>query len=200
MRSKMFIGILAGLSIILSAISICLDMSEVVVSDVSLVLGFVGILATFIVVNNAIQVWSIEKKVDRYGNLLTDLINLKLKLLYATKRNILSFVYREIRTIESSNKNKNIDLAFLFLLDIIPLLEELYGKNGDNIDEDGDSLNTILQCFQLLLKYDTQDEITIKSLTTCLKRMNQYLPNSYKNINFIQEIKQELSNKIKKYE
>lgn len=200
MRSKMFIGILAGLSIILSAISICMDISEIVVSDVSLVLGFVGILATFIVVNNAIQVWSIEKKVDRYGNLLTDLINLKLKLLYATKRNILSFVYREIQTIENSNKNKNIDSAFLFLLDIIPLLEELYGKNGDNLDEDGDSLNTILQCFQLLLKYDTQDKITIKSLTTCLKRMNQYLPNSYKNINFIQEIKQELSHKIKRYE
>ena len=200
MRSKMFIGILAGLSIILSAISICMDISEIVVSDVSLVLGFVGILATFIVVNNAIQVWSIEKKVDRYGNLLTDLINLKLKLLYATKRNILSFVYREIQTIENSNKNKNIDSAFLFLLDIIPLLEELYGKNGDNLDEDGDSLNTILQCFQLLLKYDTQDKITIKSLTTCLKRMNQHLPNSYKNINFIQEIKQELSHKIKRYE
>ena len=35
------------------------------VSDISIVLGFVGILATFVVVNNAVQVWRMEDKMEQ---------------------------------------------------------------------------------------------------------------------------------------
>ena len=70
MKSKIFIGIIAGIAIILSAISICMNISEIVVSDISLVLGFIGVLATFIVVSNSVQLWQVEKQIEEQSNIV----------------------------------------------------------------------------------------------------------------------------------
>lgn len=62
--NKNYIYSLFGISIILIFISITLNISQSIVTDESIVLLFIGILATFIVVSNYSQVSDIKSNID----------------------------------------------------------------------------------------------------------------------------------------
>ena len=63
-NNKNYIYSLFGISIILIFISITLNISQYIVTDESIVLLFIGILATFIVVSNYSQVSDIKSNID----------------------------------------------------------------------------------------------------------------------------------------
>ena len=93
MKSKIFIGIIAGIAIVLSVVAIGMDISkEIVVTDASLVLGFIGVLATFIVISNSVQLWKFENKIEKYQ----DLERQKRKIYNGLKLSILNAKHRII--------------------------------------------------------------------------------------------------------
>lgn len=209
MKSKIFIGTIAGVAILLSAISICMNISEIVVNDISLVLGFIGVLATFIIISNSVQLWKFENKIENHQEIFQDYKQVKKDLERQTARvyngikmSILNVVHLELQYADSSTEEKelcqHLNNAFLYLMDIIPILEELYGKQGDKTDETGDNLYKILDLFFEILNYPTgkNTENTLlrikqSNLRKCYDYMNQFLPNYY----FVKKI-QILKNKI----
>ena len=233
MKSKIFIGIIAGIAIILSAISICMNISEIVVSDISLVLGFIGVLATFIVVSNSVQLWQVEKQIEEQSNIVQEIKqntdakiqnqNTKLEDVsnsnksiqtfveeqqatqYSNwnnmKRIILTFVHMEYQYLKDeshSDKVNHADLAFLYMIDIVPLLTYLYGKNGEKTDASGDTLAVIIGIFSKILNNASKNSslrISKKNLNKCLKYFEQYLPDSYFKLESVKNV----VNEIKKY-
>lgn len=76
-----YIYILFGISIILIFMSITLNISQFVVTNESIVLFFIGVLATFVVVSNYSQVSdiksNIENKIENLEEQQTEILNLK---------------------------------------------------------------------------------------------------------------------------
>ena len=125
MKSKIFIGTIAGVAILLSAISICMNISEIVVNDISLVLGFIGVLATFIIISNSVQLWKFENKIENHQEIFQDYKQVKKDLERQTARvyngikmSILNVVHLELQYADSSTEEKelcqHLNNAFLF--------------------------------------------------------------------------------------
>lgn len=179
---------LFGISLILLGASIFLNISHIVITNESIVLVFVGILATFIVVSNYAQVIDIR-----------DNTNKQIKELESrTQKKIddLNKLYNEMN--EASNRIKKIekDMDFnaaeayrlygifcydknlyknscKYLLDAV----SLYSKNS----EDDDS-NTILDLVLEMLEPNNWNDESQKEIDfnyeDCLKKVNE-LPDKY---------------------
>jgi NADH:ubiquinone oxidoreductase subunit 3 (subunit A) len=133
--------------IVLLAVDICLKISPNVITKESIVLTFVGILATFVVVGNYFQVKEIEKKFDDKTNGLDSKINSNINVL---KRKIelesidayeslyanlaySSMKFKDYKTAFSSNiclidyglkKGNNIHVRLKIIREIIKIIEE----------------------------------------------------------------------------
>lgn len=236
MKSKIFIGIIAGIAILLSAISICMNISEIVVNDISLVLGFIGVLATFVVVSNSVQLWQVEKQIEEHGNtvlgikldtdvkiqnqytkleeisksnkLIQDFVKEQQVIQYSNwnnmKRIVLTLVHMEYQHLKDENISNQVDhinhadMAFLYIIDIVPFLTYLYGPNGDQTDDSRDTLAVIMGIFSKILNKSSKNSsvrISVKNLNKCLKYFEQYLPDSYFKLESVKNVVSE----IKKY-
>ena len=197
MKSKIFIGIIAGIAIVLSVVAICMDISkEIVVTDASLVLGFIGVLATFIVISNSVQLWKFENKIEKYQ----DLERQKRKIYNGLKLSILNAVHKETSDYQHSsicNKTVAINNAFLYLMDLIPILEELYGSEGTEKDESGETLDIVIDCFLDLLNEDN-GKISLHNLCKCREDLKKFLPMKYYNLENIKKLKQQIEFYISK--
>lgn len=207
MKSKIFIGIMAGGSILLSAISICMNISEIVISDVSLILGFVGILATFIVVSNAVQVWKIESDYQKlrndYDNSIKTMKQQQCMQYNILKKVILTPVWMEYKLERNTRENilfNHVDNAFLFLIDIIPILRNLYGIDGKEKDSSGYQLEDMIAVFEKILKLENDcNKVKKQNLEKALKRLED-LPDSYQKINSIKKLTSHIKIKLQEYE
>ena len=202
MNSKIFIGIIAGIAIILSVIAICMDVSEeIVVTDSSLVLGFIGVLATFIVISNAVQLWKFEDRIEQNNNLLKtytktieDIIRQKKKIYNGIKLSILNAVHKEVveyKFLTNCDKTRSLNSAFLYSMDLIPILEELYGPEGVGKDESGETLDIVIDCFLDLLNADN-GKISLHNLCKCRDDLKKFLPMKYYNLENIKKLKQQI--------
>lgn len=233
MKSRVFIGILSGVAIVLSIFAVCMNISEdIVVTNFSIVLGFIGVLATFIVVSNAVQLWRLEQQlnkcevaIDEYkskcdnsikSNLeLKDKIQIGLDTVQKAMSNnwnimkhiVLTMVHKEYQYLndngEQVDKNKHLNLAFLYLIDIVPLLPHLYGNNGNGKDESGETLAVMMGLFQKIINKEKDDNvirISCKNLKKSLKYFQMYFPCPYFELECVKSIMEEIHIRIKRYE
>ena len=64
-KKNLVLYVLVGISLILSTVSICLNISHIVVENETLILGFVGILVTIVVIGNVAHVIVIQDNTDK---------------------------------------------------------------------------------------------------------------------------------------
>lgn len=208
MKSKIFIGIMASIAILLSAISICMNISEVVISDVSLVLGFVGVLATFIVVSNAVQVWKIESDYQKlrndYDNTIKMMKQQQSVQYNILKKVILTPVWMEYKWEQNTRENilfNHVDNAFLFLIDVIPILTNLYGTDGKEKDSSGYQLEDMIAVFEKILNLENDcNKVKKQHLEKALKCLEEDVPDSYKKFKSITRLTSHIKIKLQEYE
>lgn len=202
-KTTNFFAALSGTAIVLSVIAIAMSVSEdTVINDISLVLGFIGVLATFIVVTNYVQVGKLEHDLATQTKMLDDTIckvNEQNHRLYTMSKRI---IYTTVDTVII----KEIDRAFLYMGDILPILTELYGEDGKGIDYDDENLQMALQTISRILQQHKENIkegkkcITLETLKAFQSDMKQYLPEKYNHIPEIQDISNELDTLIRNYQ
>lgn len=100
MKSNKNIYILFSISIILIFISITLNISQIVVTNESIVLVFIGILATFIVVSNYSQVsdvkTNVENKIEKLEEQQTEVLTLK-KQMIRIENSLTQFLFVQLQ-------------------------------------------------------------------------------------------------------
>lgn len=190
------LGILSGIAIILSVIAIAMHVSEdIVVDNVSIVLGFIGVLATFIVVTNYVQVGKLEHKIEYLESQIIFFDKQRYKLHTMHKRVIF--------TIVDSLMSENIDKAFFYMQDILPILSDLYGENGKRDDFDNEKIQIVMHVLDLLLDQheqclkDKEDGIKPETLKDFLADMKQYMPKAYYKIPEVKKVCNRITNLVK---
>lgn len=190
------LGILSGIAIILSVIAIAMHVSEdIVVDNISIVLGFIGVLATFIVVTNYVQVGKLEHKIEYLESQVVFFDKQRYKLHTMHKRVIF--------TIVDSLMSENIDKAFFYMQDILPILSDLYGENGKRDDFDNEKIQIVMHVLDLLLDQheqclkDKEDGIKPETLKDFLADMKQYMPKAYYKIPEVKKVCNRITNLVK---
>lgn len=190
------LGILSGIAIILSVIAIAMHVSEdIVVDNISIVLGFIGVLATFIVVTNYVQVGKLEHKIEYLESQIIFFDKQRYKLHTMHKRVIF--------TIVDSLMSENIDKAFFYMQDILPILSDLYGENGKRDDFDNEKIQIVMHVLDLLLDQheqclkDKEDGIKPETLKDFLADMKQYMPKAYYKIPEVKKVCNRITNLVK---
>lgn len=181
------LGILSGIAIILSVIAIAMHVSEdIVVDNISIVLGFIGVLATFIVVTNYVQVGKLEHKIEYLESQVVFFDKQRYKLHTMNKR----VIYTTVDAI----MHQNIDKAFLYMQDILHILPELYGENGRKKDFDGENIQTVMSVINRLLNQhqkclnNKESGIRTKTLTRFQRNMKRYMPDAYYKIPEVSQV------------
>lgn len=200
--SILVIFTLIALSLVLSLIAISMNISECVITDESIVLLFVGILATFIVIGNQFQTYIMEHRIKEMEVRNNEMLNKQKyaykQLLSSTKSTILSIVHMQLK-MQTVNYNN----AFLYALDLIPILPELYGENSFESDIAGEHLNNCIEVFDKILDENknasAKCEIQATTIERALIELDNRLPATYHKRKEIEEIKIRLKNELKSF-
>lgn len=177
------LGILSGIAIILSVIAIAMHVSEdIVVDNISIVLGFIGVLATFIVVTNYVQVGKLEHKIEYLESQVVFFDKQRYKLHTMNKR--------VIYTIVDHIMDKDVNRALFYVQDILPILTELYGENGKKKDFDDEKIQTVMIVINKLLDLHKKKENDIdpKILLAFQEDMKLYIPDAYYKIPEVSQV------------
>lgn len=159
---------------------------DIVINDISIVLGFIGVLATFIVVTNYVQVWKLESKLEHLDN--------KVECASKQRDSIFATNKRLIYTIVDYLIYRDIDSALYYLQDILPILKDLYGADGREKDNDGESIDVVMEVItKLLEQHDVEKKngkkgISIGTLTDFRSEIKKHIPLEYYNILSVQRI------------
>lgn len=174
MKKNWLIGVFIALSLCLSIIAICLQLKSIECSDISIVLGFVGILATFVVVNNAVQVWRVEDKMEQQQERIKDFEKQEQRQYNLGKRTIYTFLHSALH-----QDDNLVDKAFLYAQDIFCIITDLYGMDGRGKDEDNENVETFINILDKILAAETEkDRISKDHLERCRRNILS-LPQAY---------------------
>lgn len=181
------LAVISSIAIVLSIVAIAMHVSEdIVINDISIVLGFIGVLATFIVVTNYVQVWKLESKLEHLDN--------KVECASKQRDSIFATNKRLIYTIVDYLIYRDIDSALYYLQDILPILKDLYGADGREKDNDGESIDVVMEVItKLLEQHDVEKKngkkgISIGTLTDFRSEIKKHIPLEYYNILSVQRI------------
>lgn len=174
MKKNWLIGVSIAISICLSIIAICLQLKAIECSNISIVLGFVGILATFVVVNNAVQVWRMEDKMEQQQERIKEFEKQKQRQYNLGKRTIYTFLHSAL------HQNTNlVDKALLYAQDVFCIITDLYGMDGNGKDEDKENFETFIDILDKILAAESEkDKISKENLKECKKNILS-LPQAY---------------------
>lgn len=174
MKKNWLIGVSIAISICLSIIAICLQLKAIECSNISIVLGFVGILATFVVVNNAVQVWRMEDKMEQQQECIKEFEKQKQRQYNLGKRTIYTFLHSALH--QDTNL---VDKAFLYAQDVFCIITDLYGMDGNGKDEDKEDVETFIDILDKILAKETKKKkISIDHLKRCRRNILS-LPQAY---------------------
>jgi len=181
------LAVISSMAIVLSIVAIAMNVSEeIVINDISIVLSFIGVLATFIVVTNYVQVWKLESKLEQLDN--------KVECAGKQRDSIFATNKRLIYTIVDYLMYRDVDSALYYLQDILPILKDLYGFDGREKDKDGESINVVMEVITKLLEQHDKEKkngkkgILLDTFTDFRSEMKKHIPLEYYNIQSVQGI------------
>ena len=142
---------LTGLAIILLVLSICFNIGRIEVNDVSIVLAFIGVLATFVVVSNYAQVQGLENKLKSVDK---EFKNQRNTLYFMKADNARSFAHSNMREIEFQPQHKVALLTHSFYWWCLALHNYNNAKSSNGVVL---AVNNMKHIFSLLEKNSEND-------------------------------------------
>lgn len=185
-----------SIALVLSVTAICMHVSKTIVTNESLVLFFIGVLATFIVIGNQIQTYKMERRISEMVSTIKQMEeqqkNTQKQLLSTAKNTILSIVHLQLKM-----QSKHYDNAFLYALDLLPILPKLYGDSSFEADCVGEHLEDCIAVFNKIITDSnkaTSHKISQQSFKRAFDEINQWLPDTYQKRDEVAKLKSIIKN------